>query len=528
VEQRFQVVIVGGGPVGMALAVELGQRDITCAVVERHREVGRIPKGQGLTHRSLEHFYFWHCVDKIRTARLLPTGYPIGGVTVYGNLMGDYWYPDGAARNLLDPYYFQKNERLPQYLTEEVLRARASELPSVTLLFERTVKTVSQDDDGVRVSIASDVWPYEDEEISADYVVGCDGARSLVCQQLGIERHGTDFEQRMVLAVFASPELHDGLERLGKRTTFHVVDPVARGAWRFFGRVEVGRSFFFHAPVADETTPNDLDYLHALMEEVAGFSFPVEFEHVGFWNLRIEVADTYRRGRVFIAGDAAHSHPPYGGFGLNSGLEDITNLGWKLAATLEGWGGDALLDSYSEERQPIFVQTGEDVIAGGIKREAAWMQRFDPDLDRAAFEQAWGERATASDGPREYEVHYAGSSIVHGPPGATIGVHSTHEFRARDGHHLAPQPLSSGRNVFEELGSGFTLLAFGVDEAEVAAFARAALSIGVPLKIVQDGDDLADAYGARLLLVRPDQFIAWCGVDPPADALAVLRKAVAA
>jgi 2-polyprenyl-6-methoxyphenol hydroxylase-like FAD-dependent oxidoreductase len=528
-EQRYQVVIVGGGPVGMALAVELGQRNIACAVIERHREVGRIPKGQGLTHRSLEHFYFWNCVDKIRTARLLPVGYPIGGVTVYWNLMSDHWYPDGRARNLLDPYYFQKNERLPQYLTEEVLRARAAELPSVTVLFERTAKSVTQTADGSLVSIAANVWPYEDEVIEADYVVGCDGARSLVCQQVGIERHGTDFDEKMVLAVFSSPELHEGLKRLGERTTFHVVNPVARGAWRFFGRVEVGRSFFFHAPVDKAMTANDLDDLHALMEEVAGFPFPVEFEHVGFWNLRIEVADTYRVGRVFIAGDAAHSHPPYGGFGLNSGLEDVTNLGWKLAATLDRWGSDALLDSYSEERQPIFVQTGEDVIAGGIKREAEWLARYSPESDSAAFDEAWRNRAIASDEQREYEVHYTGSSIVLGDADAVIGVHSTHAFAARVGHHLAPEPLSSGRNVFEELGDGFTLLAFGVDVAATEKFASAAKSAGVPLKVLQDSYDAErKAYGVHLVLVRPDQFIAWCGDAPPLDPLALLRTVVAA
>jgi choline dehydrogenase-like flavoprotein len=123
--ERYQVVIVGGGPVGVALAVELGQRGITCAVVERHREVGRIPKGQGLTHRSLEHFYFWNAVDEIRTIRLLPKGYPIGGVVVYGNLMGNYWYPNDTARNSLHSFYFQRNERLPQYLTEDRKGRRA-------------------------------------------------------------------------------------------------------------------------------------------------------------------------------------------------------------------------------------------------------------------------------------------------------------------------------------------------------------------------------------------------------------------
>ena len=131
----------------------------------------------------------------------------------------------------------------------------------------------------------------------------------------------------------------------------------------------------------------------ACSNSVAGFKFHCEFDHVGFWDLRIAVADQYRVGRVFIAGDAAHSHPPYGGFGLNNGLEDVSNLGWKLAANLEGWGGDALLDSYSEERRAIFHETAEDFIAGRIAADREFLERYNPDRDRAEFESAWKERA---------------------------------------------------------------------------------------------------------------------------------------
>ena len=149
-ERRYQVVIVGGGPVGMALAVDLGLGGVSCAVVERYPRPQRIPKGQGLTQRTLEHFYFWGIADELRAARLLPPGYPIGGVTAYGNLMSDYWFAQ-AGREVVRQYYFQDNERLPQYLTEDVLRARAAQLPSVTCLFGWTATEVEQDDRGARV-----------------------------------------------------------------------------------------------------------------------------------------------------------------------------------------------------------------------------------------------------------------------------------------------------------------------------------------------------------------------------------------
>src|SRR5438270_2783574 len=153
--QRFQVVIVGGGPVGVALALDLGLRGISSALVERRLSPQRIPKGQNLTQRTLEHFYFWGVVDELRAARLLPPGYPIGGVTAYGNLMSDYWFAS-AGRDEVRSYYFQENERLPQYLTEEVLRTRLADLPNVTRLFGWSAETIEQDDRGVRITISEE------------------------------------------------------------------------------------------------------------------------------------------------------------------------------------------------------------------------------------------------------------------------------------------------------------------------------------------------------------------------------------
>src|SRR4029077_9713958 len=221
--------------------------------------------------------------------------------------------------------------------------------------------------DGVRVTIAEEGGSGR-EVLQADYVGGCDGARALVREQVGIERGGTDFDQIMVLVVFRSRELHEGLKRFPERSTYRVMHPDLNGYWQFFGRIDVGEGFFFHAPVPANTTRENFDF-HGLIQKVAGFNFACEFDHVGFWDLRVAVAERYRVGRVFIAGDAAHSHPPYGGFGLNNGLEDVTNLGWKLAAALQGWGSEMLLRSYGEERRPIFKETGEDFIASRIKRE---------------------------------------------------------------------------------------------------------------------------------------------------------------
>ena len=522
-EQRYQVIIVGGGPVGVALAVELGQRGVSCVLIERHTTPQRIPKGQNLTNRSLEHFYFWGAVDELRAARVMPRGYPIGGITAYGDLMRDHWYIP-VGRESYGDYFFQANERLPQYLTEEVLRARMADFPNVTSIPGWSAETIEQEEQGVRVTITEENGPGR-QVFEAEYVVGCDGPRSTVREQSGIERDGTDFDQKMALLVFRSRELHEGLKHLPERTVYRALSPDFKGAWCFFGRIDVGEGWFFHAPVSRDATAEDYDF-RGLLQRAAGFEFSVEFDHIGFWELRVAVANTYRKRRAFIAGDAAHTHPPYGAYGLNTGLEDVTNLGWKLAAALEGWGGDSLLDSYNEERRPIFWETGEDVIAGGIKRDRAFLEQYSPDRDLEEFKQAWKKvEAADSEVNRTYEPHYEGSSVVMGPPDSVCSIHGSLSLTTNAGHHLAPQLLSSGHNVFEELGSGFTLLAFDAEDSTVKDFEETAMSLNVPLKVVRDTyEDGRKKTESRLALVRPDQYVAWTGDTSPDDTARLMQK----
>ena len=524
-DSRYQVIIVGGGPVGLALAADLGLRGIRCALIERRIEPPNIPKGQNLTQRSMEHLYAWGVADDVRAARLLPPTYPMSGIIAYRDLANDYWYAP-PLREIVNPYYFQPNERLPQYRTEQVLRRRIAGLENVEARFGWMAQKIEQDRGGVRVAIAQNGSALK--VIEADYVVGCDGGHSLVREQIGIERSGSDFNQLMVLALFRSRELHEKLGRFPPRSTYRVLHPDLKGYWQFFGRVDVGESWFFHSPVPANTTRDNYDF-DGLLHKAVGFPFACEFDYVGFWDLRISVAEHYQVGRAFIAGDAAHSHPPYGAYGLNNGLDDVSNLGWKLAARLNGWGSDALLATYTEERRPIFKETAEDFIEAGIRRDREFLAHYSPERDRDAFDLAWKAHANAA-APRvmTYEPHYEGSSIMCGPPNGASSAHGSHTFRARAGHHLPPQLLSSGPNVFEALGPDFTLLAFDVDDRAVAAFERAASAHKVPLKIVRDTfADGRTAYEAKLMLVRPDRYVAWAGDAAPADAAAVIRKVVA-
>ncbi len=519
---RHQVVIIGGGPVGLALALDLGLRGVSCALAETNTQQHRIPKGQNLTQRTMELFYFWGVVEEMRATRIMPSDFPIGEIVAYRDLMNDYWYaPPG--RELVRPFYFQDNERIPQYLVEEVLREKLATLPNVEIRAGWSAASLEQDDECVRVSIV-ETGGKRNDVLEADYVVGCDGSRSIVRAQMRIERDGTDFDQLMALVVFRSSELHEALKRFPPRSTYRVMHPDLNGYWRFFGRIDVGEGWFFHAPVPKGATQGNFNYKSELFK-AAGFSFACKLDHVGFWDLRVAVAQTYQNGRVFIAGDAAHSHPPYGAFGLNNGLEDAANLGWKLAAKLNGWGGKPLLASYSEERRPIFKETAEDFIASRIKRDGAFLKRYAPERDRLEYERAWKDWRADVSFRVKYEPHYDGSPVIDGPPDGASSAHGAHAFRAAAGHHLAPQILSNQKNIFEELADGFTLLALDAPDDAVTGFERAAITLNVPLKIIRDSFlDGRAAYESRFILVRPDQYVVLAGDELPENVEALIRK----
>lgn len=516
-DRRCQVAIVGGGPVGLALAIDLGLRGVSCILVERRRGLHNIPKGQNLTQRTLEHFHFWGIADELRASRVIPADFPGNFVVAYGNLASEHWYVPVARKNV-DRYFYQRGDRLPQYLAEKVLRKRLADCGSVETMFGWKAEAVSDANDGVRVEISDGT---RRRTLMADYAVGCDGNRSLVRTQLGLSRSGTDYDRPMVLAVFRSRELHDRLKRFPPAYVYRVVHKELRGYWRFFGRVDERGHWFFHAPAP--ANPKERD-VRRLLRDAAGFDFSCSFDHIGSWNLHISVADDYRRRRIFIAGDAAHSHPPYGGFGLNSGLEDAVNLGWKLAAVLDGWGGETLLRSYADERRPVIRETTEHFIEGRITEDRVFFDRFDPDRNSDEFALAWQEhRAEGARRTMAYVPHYEGSPIIAGPSGGVCGAIGEHRLTARAGHHLAPLRLASGVNAFEVLGRCFTLFAFDAEASAIREFECAARRFAIPFRTVRDRPD-GGSYGARLVLVRPDQHVVWTGDKAPEDAAGLMAK----
>jgi len=508
------VLIIGGGPVGLGLAIELGQRGVRCVLIERYLQPQPIPKGQNLTQRTMEHFHFWGAEKQLREARTIPPEYGIGGLTAYGTLLGSYTY-DWLQRELVKPYYYTANERIPQYETEKVLRERVAALPCVQTFYGWDAQTLEQDDQGVTLTF-TERTTQQQQTLRAAYAVGCDGSRSKIREQSGITQTLTDHDRLMVLLVFKSHELHKRLACYPGKSFYNVLQPELKGYWKFFGRIDLGNTWFFHAPVPPGTTADNFDF-KSYLHQAVGAEFEIELQHIGFWDLRFALANAYRAGRVFIAGDAAHSHPPYGGYGVNSGLEDARNLGWKLAAVLQGWGGAGLLDSYDAERRPVFASTISDFIAKSIETDSDFLDQFDPLRDQAAFEAAWQQRSQGTVGEvHSFEPHYEGSPVVWSGRDASLSCSAkgSHQFEARAGHHIAPITLSSGRNVFEVLGDAFTLLAFDAAPNDVQAFRHAATREGIRLTVVEEKVSAESArYQAKWILVRPDQFIAWTSQD---------------
>lgn len=521
--ERHDVIIVGGGPVGMGLAIDLGQRGQSVLVIEKYDQPQPIPKGQNLTQRTMENFRAWGAEASLRAAKTVPAEFGIGGMTAYGTLLGDYSY-DWLKRELVRPYYATDNERLPQYATEAVLRARAAKLASVRVVTGREVSDLSEDADGVTVT-ATRRGDGTVETYCAAWCVGADGSRSVVRRRAGLEQTVFDHERTMVLLVFQSDSLHQKmLDRHPGKSFVNVLHPDLEGYWLFFGRVDLSGEFFFHAPIPADADPDTFDYEN-FVQKAVGAPVDIEIRHRGHWDCRVAIADNYGRGQVFIAGDAAHNHPPYGGYGINTGFEDARNLAWKLAAVLQGWGGADLLASYDLERRPVFWSTAKDFIERSIELDRDFLARFNPKDDRVAFEAEWAARGTgAQTEVGSFQPNYHGSPVVDGPRDGTANATAPHEFRAKPGFHLAPRNLTGNSTYYDHAASGFALIE--IDAAGAASrFEAEAKALGIPLDVLNaDPSGEAGDYGARLILVRPDGFVAWVGDDiDDTGATSVLR-----
>ena len=333
------VVIVGGGPVGMGLAIELGQRGIR---LHRGRALQRAAADPEGTEPHPAHDGAFPFLGRRAgsCARRAPSrrDYGIGGMTGLRHAARRLQLRLAAAR--AGPAVLFHRQRTPAAIRDRGGAARSAlpSFPTVETLYGWTAEDVEQDDDGVSVDDRRS-RRRQARRLRADYVVGCDGSRSIVREQAGITQTRSDHDRLMVLLVFRS---HRPARAAGALSRQVVLQRAASATSRATGSSSAGSISAAPGSSTRRCRPAPratISTSAGLLHEAAGAEFDVEFEHVGFWDLRFAIADSYRAGRVFIAGDAAHSHPPYGGYGINTGLEDAVNLGWKLAAVLQGWAG---------------------------------------------------------------------------------------------------------------------------------------------------------------------------------------------
>lgn len=526
INKKHPVVIIGAGPTGTALAIDLALRNTPSILVERYTQPQAIPKGQNLTQRTGEHFRCWGISKEIRKATLIPPEYGNEGLVAFGNLLSDYHY-DWFKRGTVREFYAADNERLPQFETERILRDRAKQFDCITTHYGWTFAGSTQNDNQLEVTLEKTNGT-EQKTLYGSYLVGCDGARSAVRESVSIPLSSNDTQRRMALLVFHSPDLHKLLEdRFPGKTIFNAIDPANEGYWQFFGKVDLNANWFFHAPVPMNAELETYGF-QQLLHTAVGKQISAKINYKGFWDLRFTHAESYRQGLTFIAGDAAHNHPPYGGYGVNTGFEDARNLSWKLAAHYHGWGTDSLLDSYCEERHPVFASTRDDFILRMLYNDADFVKKYSPEKDLQGFKQAWQQRATQ--GQREvagFVPHYVGSPIVLSEnTSTTSGAKGKHTHEPYAGGHLSPGSFNGADALFDNPSQEFTLMVPPGGESIAQKFEQAAATLQIPFKlhaVTERGNTegvknrKADSGAVNsntnnrqaCVLVRPDHFIAW-------------------
>ena len=345
--EHVQVVIAGGGPVGLATAVELGRRGIGCVVIEPRAEVSHLrPRCKTVNVRTMEHLRRWGIADAFRDVAPIPVSWShdvafctamVGHeLSRFHGVLG--LVPDGDR-------FPEVGQQAPQYLLEELLRDTVCGLAAASLVTGASVVGVHQDSDRVRIDVAGPDGATA--TISADYVVGCDGPRSVVREQIGSAYVGGQALRPNFGMVFRCPELAERT-RLTAAVQYWIVNAAAPA---LMGPLDLEGSWWiilFGVEEADGRARGA-----ELIQAAIGAPLPVEIISTDPWTARMQLVDRARVNRVFLAGDAAHLNPPFGGHGLNTGVGDAVDLGWKLAAVLQGWGGPGLLDTYELERRPV-------------------------------------------------------------------------------------------------------------------------------------------------------------------------------
>ena len=524
----IDVLIVGAGPVGLSLAIELGLRGIVVRVVEARDRVGYSPRAKMTNVRSREHLRRWGIADELRRVSPMPRDYPANVVfatRMDGPVLARFAdaFDNTLERNDL---YAEAGQWVPQYTLEEVLRVRAAGLANVTISFDTALESLVADDDGVEATL---LHAGERATVRGRYLVGADGARSLVRKLIGVALHGEGAFAPNLNVVFRSAALA-GMHGHGPAIMYWMVNEDVPA---LLGPMSGDGLWYFIATKFAGDAGQDLP---ALIRRSTGLDIP-DIEIVGTdpWVAHRLIADRYGAGRVFLAGDACHLHPPFGGFGMNMGIGDAVDLGWKLAATVQGWGGAGLLASYETERRPVhdwaiaeatanYATVSNQLARPGLEAPGPLGEATRREVsDTIAVSKIREIRSLGT--VKGYS--YAGSPIVpdDGTP-APPRQGMVYEPSAHPGSVAPHLWLADGRSLYDLFGPGFTLLRADAAAADDDGPMRAAAArIGLPFTVADPADGRLPArYQAAFALIRPDQHVAWRGAALPSDPAALLDR----
>ena len=529
------ILIAGGGPVGMTLALALARLGVQSMLVERNSDTTKHPKMDITNVRSMELFRRLGLAQSLRMVAVPEAHcFDVAWVTTMaGHELHRFRYPSVIEKRAEIAHHNDGSQplepamRVSQVVIEPALKRAVMAEPLVAPKFGTAFEDCAQDSDGVTVVVRETVTG-RTETIRCAYLAGCDGGTSGVRNCLGIQLEGQARIAQRYMVHFRS-SARDILQRWG--IAWHYQSP--RGTL-------IAQDDVDHWTLQTRPKPgDDLDRVdpNALLARFMGGPISCEILVANPWTPHLLLAEVYRQGRVFLAGDAAHQYIPTGGYGMNTGIGDACDLGWKLAALVRGFGGPGLLAAYEAERRPVGLRNRQ---ASGKHTDVriAIAQAY-ADAGNSVYEhssEADGHRAAlaariaalGNDENESYGIElgysYTQSPIVCAETDAEISNDLVRYVpTTAPGSRLPSILLADGSALFDRLGPWFTLIALGA--APDAELAQAARRFGMPLKVVRiDQPGLQDIYRSPQLLVRPDQHVAWRGRNAGAEANSIIAR----
>ncbi|MFI7002079.1 FAD-dependent monooxygenase [Nocardia sp. NPDC050175] len=513
------VLIAGGGPVGLAAAMELGTRGVQCVVLEPRAEVSFLrPRAKTTSIRTMEHFRRWGLADEIRKAAPLPVSWSQDAV--FGtNLLGpeitrftDCFGLTPQASEL----FAESGQQVPQPIVEQVLREAVAQLPNVTFVTGWALTGLHESAEEVLVdAVCGDGTQ---RTVSARYVLGCDGANSRTRELLGARLEGSQDALSNLNIVFRAPGLAERVPH-GPAVHYWVFNPRVTGV---LGRFDLADTWWAGASGRGADTD-----IAGILADLVGAEVEAEILSTDEWSARMQIADRFGSEQVFLVGDAAHLNPPWGGHGYNTGIGDAVNIGWKLAATLAGWGGATLPASYEPERRAVALRTVAETVAN--MQAVLRIRHAEPSGVAAAIQSGMAAEFHSLGLVLGYRYDDSPVIVADEPGPDSVDGPLSYTPSTRPGARLPHHWLADGRSLYDALGAQLTLLNLAENGSTTAAFANAARALGVDLVVIDHAkapDTASRNDGtASALLVRPDQHIAYrqVGDVSATEAESVLR-----